>query len=85
VVWIGVAVVILPAMILFGRAIRSFRPGGPGPGPIDPGRIFLLMAIVAVGAVVGLIGFRAPAFAVLKEGIKLPINRIAPGRSLRNP
>jgi hypothetical protein len=85
VVLIGLAMVILPATILFGRAIWSLRPGGPGPGPIDPSRISLLMAIVAVSALMGLIGLRAPEFAVLKEGIKLPINRIAPGRSLRDP
>jgi hypothetical protein len=82
---LGVAAVVLPASFLVARAAWSLRPGGIGPGPADPTRVFLLLAIVAVGALLSVIGFRAPAFAVLKDGLKLPINRIAPGRSLRDP
>jgi hypothetical protein len=77
--------VLLPTSLVIGRAIWSSGPDGPGPGPIDPGRSFLLLAIASVTAVLAVIGFRAPAFAVLKDGIKLPIKRIAPGRSPGDP
>lgn len=77
-----VTMVVAPMSFLIARAVLSFRPGGPGPLPLDPGRVFLLLGIVVISAVFALIGTRAPAFAVLKDGIKLPINRVAPGRSV---
>jgi hypothetical protein len=80
-----VASVVLPASYLIARAAGWLRPGGIGPGPVDPGRTFLLLAIAVVVPLLTVIGFRAPAFAVLKDGLKLPINRIAPGRLLWDP
>jgi hypothetical protein len=76
---------ILVGLFTIVLIIEELRPGGIDPRVVQSSRLPVLVAIVLAGALGAVSRFRAPAFAVLKEGLKLPNNRYPPGRSARDP
>jgi hypothetical protein len=76
----SVVTVLVAAGFLIAAA-AGWLPAGGIPGRVPPNPLILPMVLVAMVGVGAIIRFRTPAFAVLKDGLKLPINRLGPARS----